>query len=338
MSDNKTPASNSLPSAASGDGTAALDYGQVPSSAQRSALFTRYGRRPSYGLGERSIRYLLRSLAYLTVGVTFAILGVLFVDALQFFRQVNVLDFITGTQWEPFGEPKKLGVLPLLLGTMMIAIGSSLVAIPLGLGTAIYMTQYAGPRVRNTLTPIVEVLGGIPTVVYGYFALTTVTPALRYFFPEIEVFNALSASIVVGVAILPMISSLSTDALGAVPPTIRNAGYALGMRKFHVVTKIIVPAATSGIVASFILAFARAIGETMAVVLAAGSMPNLSLNYLEGIQTMTAFIVQISLGDTPAGTLEYYTIYAIGLTLFLVTFAFNFLATRIVLRFREVYR
>ncbi|MEQ9363991.1 MAG: ABC transporter permease subunit, partial [Leptospirales bacterium] len=163
-------------------------------------------------------------------------------------------------------------------------------------------------------------------------------PFLKAIFPGIEVFNALSASIVVGIAILPMISSLSIDSLGAVPSSIRNAGYALGMRKFHVVTKIIIPAATSGIVASFILAFARAIGETMAVVLAAGATPNLELNYLEGIQTMTAFIVQISLGDTPAGTIEYYTIYAIGLSLFLITFAFNFLASRIVLRFREVYQ
>ncbi|MCR9141916.1 MAG: phosphate ABC transporter permease subunit PstC [bacterium] len=315
------------------DGAAAL-----LASGGRRAVFSRYGQRPSYGLGERAMRYLLRSLAYLTVGVTFAILIVLFVDAMQFFRQVNILDFIAGTQWEPFGEPKKLGVLPLLSGTLMIAVGSSLVAIPLGLGTAVYLTQYASRRIRNIVTPIVEILGGIPTVVYGYFALTTVTPFLRTIFPGIEVFNALSASIVVGIAILPMISSLSIDSLGAVPASIRNAGYALGMRKFHVVTKIIIPAATSGIVASFILAFARAIGETMAVVLAAGATPNLELNYLEGIQTMTAFIVQISLGDTPAGTIEYYTIYAIGLSLFLITFAFNLLASRIVLRFREVYQ
>ena len=304
----------------------------------RKAVFARYGQRPSYGIGERSMRYMLRSLAYLTVGITFAILIILFVDAMQFFRQVSVIDFITGTHWEPFGAPKKLGVLRLLLGTLMVAIGSSVVAIPLGLGTAVYLTQYASPQIRNTVTPVVEVLGGIPTVVYGYFALTTVTPFLRNIFPTIEVFNALAASIVVGIAILPMISSLSVDALSAVPVSIRNAGYALGMRKFHVVTKIIIPAATSGIIASFILAFARAIGETMAVVLAAGSTPNMELDYLQGIQTMTAFIVQISLGDTPAGTIEYYTIYAIGLSLFLITFAFNILATRIVLRFREVYQ
>ncbi len=304
----------------------------------RAAVFARYGQRPSYSFGERAVRYVLRGLAYLTVGVTFSILIVLFVDSFQFFRQVSIIDFLTGTRWEPFGEPKKLGVLPLLAGTLMVAVGSSLVAIPLGLGTAVYLTQYASRRMRNIVAPIVEILGGIPTVVYGYFALTTVTPFLRdSIFPGIEVFNALAASIVVGIAILPMISSLSIDALRAVPVSIRNAGYALGMRKFHVVTRIMIPAATSGIVASFILAFARAVGETMAVVLAAGATPSLELNYLEGIQTMTAFIVQISMGDTPAGTIEYYTIYAIGLSLFLVTFAFNILASRIVLRFREVY-
>ena len=306
-------------------------------SGDRRSVFSRFGDRPSYSLKERSIRYFLRSLAYLTMAVTIAIIFVLLFDAIVFFQKASMLEFFTGTKWEPFGEPKKLGLLPLLSGTLMIAFGSAIVALPLGFGTAVFLTQYASPRFQAIVSPIVEILGGIPTVVYGYFALTGVTPFLQIFFPKIAVFNAMSASIVVGIGILPMVSSLSTEALKAVPKSIRNAGYALGLRKFHVVTKIIVPGATSGIVASFMLAFARAIGETMAVTLAAGASPNMDWDYLSSIQTMTAFIVQVSLGDTPAGSIEYYTIYAIGLSLFLLTFLFNFLAARFVRRFREVY-
>ncbi len=313
---------------------------QTPETApvlDRRAIFTRYGKKPSYGPGERSIRYLLRSLAYLTILITAAIIVVLVVDAGEFFAKIGFGEFLLGLRWEPFGQPKRLGVSPLLAGTMMIATGAMIVAVPLGLGTAVYLTQYASNRTANTIGPIVEILGGVPTVVYGYFALTTVTPFLGNFFPSIQVFNALSASIVVGIGTLPMISSLSAEALRLVPPAIRNAGYALGMRKFHVVTRIMVPAAFSGIVASVLLAFARAVGETMAVTLAAGATPNLHFNYLEGIQTITAFIVQVSLGDTPAGSIEYYTIYALGLTLFLLTFLFNFIASRIVKKFREAY-
>ncbi len=308
------------------------------SSGDRRSVFARFGDRPSYSFKERFIRYSLRTLAYLTMAVTGAIIFVLVYDALNFFTQANILEFFIGTRWEPFGEPKKLGILPLLSGTLMIAFGSAFVALPLGFGTAVFLTQYAPPRVRAIVGPTVEILGGIPTVVYGYFALTAVTPFLKNFFPGIEVFNAMSASIVVGIGILPMVSSLSADALRAVPSSIKHAGYALGMRKIHVVTRVIVPAATSGIVASFMLAIARAIGETMAVTLAAGATPSVDWNYLESIQTMTAFIVQISLGDTPAGTIEYYTIYAIGLSLFVLTFAFNFAAARFVRKFREVYK
>ncbi len=305
---------------------------------QQTLLFGRYGERPSYSLGERSIRYTFRLLAYMTIGISLAIVTILLIDAVQFFRQADIIEFFTGTVWEPFGEPKKLGVLPLLFGTLQIALGAMAVALPLGLATSLYLTQFSPARLREILTPLIEILGGIPTVVYGYFALTTVTPFLKNFLPQIEIFNALAASIVVGIATLPMISSISTDALNAVPTTIRNAAYALGMRKFHVIVRVILPAAASGILASALLAFARAVGETMAVTLAAGATPKINLSYLEGIQTMTAFIVQISLGDTPAGTIEYYTIYAIGLTLFFITFFFNVIATKIVLHFREVYQ
>jgi len=304
----------------------------------RRAVFSRYGDRPSYSWKERTIRYILRSFAYLTVGITFLIVYVLIFDTVRFFSLAGIVEFFTGTRWEAFGEPKRLGILPLLSGTLMIAIGSSLVCIPLGFGTAVFLTQYASRTLQGILMPIIEILGGIPTVVYGFFALTSVTPLLAKIFPTIEVFNALSASIVVGIATLPMVSSLSAEALRAVPQSIRQAGYAVGLSKFHVVVKITIPGAISGIVASFMLAFARAVGETMAVSLAAGSTPNLDWNYLKAIQTMTAFIVQISLGDTPAGSIEYYTIYAIGFTLLVLTFIFNYLAYRFVRRFREVYK
>lgn len=304
----------------------------------RKSVFSRYGKKPSNSYSEKVIRYALATLANLTIIITLSILFVLLWDAIRFFSQVSMLEFFFSTLWEPFGEPKHLGVLPLITGTMMVAFGSAAVALPLGFGTAVFLTQYATNRFQQIVTPIVEILGGIPTVVYGYFALTGVTPFLRLIFSDIDQYNALSASIVVGISILPMVSSLSVEALRAVPSTIWQAGYALGMRKYHVVTTIIIPGAISGIVASFMLAFARAIGETMAVTLAAGATPNMSFNYLESIQTMTSFIVQVSLGDTPVGTIEYYTRYAIALTLFVMTFIFNFAAARFVKRFREVYK
>lgn len=304
----------------------------------RKEVFSRFGRKPSFAWDEVAIRMTLKALAYFTIVVTVAIVLVLSVDAVNFFTKVNIFDFLFGTHWEPFGGEKKLGVLPLLSGTMMIAVGSSLIAIPLGLGTAIFLTQYAPKRWQNFLGSTLEILGGIPTVVYGYFAISTITPLLKMVFPDVEVFNALSASIVVGIGTMPMVSSLSAEALRVVPLQIRNAAYAVGMSKFHVVTRVMVPAALSGIISSFLLAFARAVGETMAVTLAGGATPNMSWNYLHSIQTMTAFIVQISLGDTPAGSLEYYTIYAIGLTLFFLTLFFNMVAYRLVRRFREVYQ
>ncbi len=297
----------------------------------------RSSNSPSYTFKERSIRWFLRSLAYMTVGITVLILLILLSGSLNFFNQISILDYITGTQWQPFAKNKKLGMLPLVSGSLMVAFGACLIAVPFGLGVAIYLTQYASGKVRDIISPLIEVLGGIPSIVYGYFALITVTPFLKIFFPGISTFNALSASIVVGIAILPMISSISGDALSLVPKSIQYAGYALGMRKLYVVIKIIIPAAASGITSSIILAFARAIGETMAVTLAAGATPNMNFNYLEGIQTITAFIVQVSLGDVPAGSIEYYTLYALALTLFLMTFLFNHIAGLITRRYKEQY-
>ncbi|HMV45831.1 MAG TPA: phosphate ABC transporter permease subunit PstC [Leptospiraceae bacterium] len=311
---------------------------QAVTSGDRSKIFSRYGKRPSYSLKEKLIRYILRSFSWVTIGVTLFIIGILFVDAIELFRRYSLIDFITGTEWEPFGESKKLGILPLVSGTLMIAFGASMISLPLGFGTAVYLTQYAGKEVDRFMTPIIEILSGIPTVVFGYFALFAVTPFLQKFFQNMELFNATSASIVVGISCIPLVSSISSEALRAVPPSIRNGAYAVGMNKFNVVTKVIVPSAISGIIASFILAFARAVGETMAVTLAAGASPNMEWNYFKGIQTMTAFIVQISLGDTPAGSTEYYTIYAVGLMLFLITFAFNLIATMIIKRYREIYK
>ncbi|GIX41886.1 MAG: phosphate transport system permease protein [Leptospiraceae bacterium] len=304
----------------------------------RDKVFSRYGKAPSKAFSEIFIQYILTFFGWLTVFVTIGIAYVLLKDGIIFFQKASIIEFFTGTEWAPFGEPKKLGVLPLVNGTLMVALGAIVISIPLGIGTAIFLTQFATRQIREILTPLIEILGGIPTVVYGYFALDIVTPILKKIFPEIEIFNALSASIVVGISLIPMITSLSSEAIRVVPKKIQNGAYALGLTKFHVITRITIPAALSGIIASIILAFARAIGETMAVTLAAGASPKMGFNYLESIQTMTAFIVQVSLGDTPAGSIEYYTIYAIGLTLFIITFSFNWIALQIVRKFREEYK
>ena len=268
---------------------------------------------------------------------TIGIVVVLIEESIGFFREVGLVEFLTGTRWAPLFSDQAFGILPLLNGTLLIAVGASLVALPVGLLSAIYLSEYASTRVRKVVKPVLEVLAGIPTVVYGYFALTFVTPILRFFFPETGIFNAASGAIVVGIMIIPMVSSLSEDALSAVPRGLREAAYGLGATKLEVSTRVVVPAALSGIVASFILAISRAIGETMAVTLAAGATPQMTISLLESIQTMTAFIVQVSLGETPHGTLEYRTIFAVGLVLFLVTLAMNMLSQRVTRHFREVY-
>jgi phosphate transport system permease protein len=234
-------------------------------------------------------------------------------------------------------EPRHFGVLPLLGGTFMIVIGAALLGIPVGVASGIYLSEYATSRMRSVIKPVLEILAGIPTVVYGYFALTFVTPILKGVFPSTNIFNAASASVVVGIMILPMVASLCDDALRAVPDALRQGAYALGATPFEVSTRVVVPGALSGIVASFVLALSRAIGETMAVTIAAGATPRLTLNPLESIQTMTAYIVQVSLGDTPAGSVEYQTIFAVGALLFCITLGANLLANRFLRRFREVY-
>lgn len=272
-----------------------------------------------------------------SVLTTIGIVLVLVVEAAGFFVEVSPIEFLTGTQWTPLFRPQSFGVLPLLAGSVLVAVGAAIVALPIGLASAVYLSEYAPPRVRAILKPALEILAGVPTVVFGYFALTFVTPLLREIWPQTNIFNAASASIVVGIMIIPLVASLSEDAMSAVPRSLREGAYALGATKFEVATRTVVPAALSGIIASFILAISRAIGETMAVVIAAGNTPNLTINPLESIQTMTAYIVQISLGEAPVGSIEYRTLFAVGLTLFIVTFLMNVLSIFVLRRFREVY-
>ena len=286
---------------------------------------------------ERIIELTLAAFALLSIFTTVGIAGVLLVESFAFFREVSVIEFLTDTQWTPQFVEKHFGILPLLSGTMLITVIAAGVAIPIGLMAAIYISEYASESVRRWLKPGLELLAGVPTVVYGYFALTFVTPVLQHIIPGLQVFNALSAGLVVGIMIIPMVASLSEDALRAVPRMLAEGGYALGATKFEVVTRILVPASLSGIIASFILAISRAIGETMIVTLAAGATPKLTLNPLESVQTMTAYIVQVSLGDTPQGTIEFRSLFAVGLVLFILTMLMNVLANYVIVRFREKY-
>ena len=288
-------------------------------------------------LSDKIVPVLLFLCAAVSVLTTIGIVYTLFSETWSFFSHVNIADFLFGTRWSPLIAPKSFGILPLIGGTLLVTLIACLVAIPIGLASAIYLSEYAPDRVRKIVKPILEVLAGVPTIVYGYFALTFVTPIIREIFPSTGVFNALSAGIVVGIMIIPMVSSLSEDAMTAVPRSLRHGAYALGATRFEVALKIVVPAALSGIVSSAVLAFSRAIGETMIVTVAAGATPNLTLNPLESIQTMTAYIVQVSLGDTPHGSIEYGTIFAVGMTLFIITFLLNILALWVARRFREEY-
>jgi phosphate transport system permease protein len=294
-------------------------------------------RRAGFEWKEESARVLLFLCALVSIATTFGIIAVLAFESFAFFQQIPLIDFLFGTRWTPLLEPRSYGVLPLVCGTTLIVVGSGLIAIPIGLLTGIYLSEYANSRVRRTLKPILEILAGIPTVVYGYFALTFVTPILMAIFPQTQIFNAASGAIVVGIMILPMVASLCEDALRTVPQSMRQAGFALGATRFEVSTQIVLPGALSGVLASFVLALSRAIGETMAVTLASGATPKLTLNPLESIQTMTAYIVQISLGDTPAGTIEYKTLFAVGALLFLITLGMNVLGQWILHRYHEIY-
>jgi len=257
----------------------------------------------------------------------------------QFFTEIPIGDFLFGTVWTPLFANGEFGVLPLVSGTLVITTIAVVVAIPLGLGSAIYLSEYASPRVRRTLKPTLEVLAGIPTVVFGFFALEFLTQlVLVRIFPGIEVFNALSAGIIMGIMIIPTIASLSEDAMAAVPAGLRDGAYALGSTKRQTAIKVVIPAALSGIVAAFVLGISRAIGETMIVTVAAGLQPQLSLNPLIGMQTMTSYIAAAGAGDLATGSIEYKSIFAVGLLLFVLTFIMNIFSVRLVRRFRQVYQ
>jgi phosphate transport system permease protein len=287
--------------------------------------------------GERLLEKAFFLCAFLSVITTVAVIGILAVETWHFLQVVSLSEFLFGTEWTPLLEPKHYGILPLVSGTMLIVVGAALVALPVGLASAVFLSEYASDRTRNIIKPVLEVLAGIPTVVYGFFALTFITPILKTVIPETQVFNAASAAIVVGIMILPMIASLCDDALRSVPESLRHGAYSLGATSFEVSGRIVIPAALSGIFASFVLAISRAIGETMAVTLAAGATPNLTLNPLESIQTMTAYIVQVSLGDTPNGSLTYQTLFAVASVLFVSTFVLNILGAWVMRRYQEVY-
>ena len=297
----------------------------------------RFRRRRSSNLQSRVLWWVFFLCAMLSVVTTIAIIFSLLSQAIGFFSEVSIWEFLTGTRWTPILRPRSYGVLPLVNGTLIVAVLAALVALPVGLATAIYLAEYAHDRVRRIIKPTLEVLAGIPTVVYGYFALTFVTPQLQRIFPDMIVFNAMSAGIVMGIMIIPMVSSLSEDAMISVPRSLRQAAYALGATKLETSLKVVVPAALSGIVASFILAISRAIGETMLVTIAAGATPRMTANPLESIQTMTAYIVQLALGEAPHGSLEYNTIFAVGLLLFFMTLIMNLLGFWVVRRWRQVY-
>ncbi len=287
---------------------------------------------------ERAIKLVLAACAYVSVLTTFGIVFVLLFETINFFREVSIVEFFTSTTWSAAFANPQFGILVLASGTLLTTLIAIAVALPVGLLAAIFLSEYASPGLRRWLKPALEILAGVPTIVYGYFALTFVTPLLREtIFPNMTIFNALSAGLVMGVMIIPTIASVSEDAIHAVPRSLREGAYALGATQRETATRIVLPAALSGIVAATILGISRAVGETMIVAVAAGNLAQLATNPLESVQTMTAFIVQVASGDTPTGSLTYNTIFAVGSALFVMTLILNIVSYVFVRRFREAY-
>ncbi len=287
---------------------------------------------------ERIIELFLKGSAILTVGTTVGIILVLLSESIPFFREVSIVVFLTDTEWTPLFTTKRFGILPLISGTLLVTFISVIVAVPLGIIIAIFLSEYASPKFRKTVKPMLEILAAVPTVVYGFFALMTVTPLLQMIIPGLSGFNSLSAGIVMGIMIIPLVTSLSEDAMYAVPKSLREASFAMGASRLQTAFKVVVPAACSGIVVSVILAVARAIGETMIVAIAAGQQPRLTFDPTVPIETITAYIVQVSSGDIPHVSLEYKTIYAAEITLFVLTFSLNYLSFFIRRKFQEKYQ
>jgi phosphate transport system permease protein len=288
-------------------------------------------------IGEMFVRLLLGLAALISVVTTVGIVFSLLFPAIEFFAEVSPWEFFTGTNWAPLFEPSYFGVLPLVAATFSVTFWALLVAIPIGLGTAIFLSEYASTRTRDVLKPVLEILAGIPTVVYGYFALTAVTPLLRDLGVQVEIFNVLAGGLVMGVMLIPTVASLSEDAMAAVPQALRDGAYGLGADRFQVATRVVVPAAFSGIIASFVLAISRAVGETMIVLIAVGQLPQLTFDPRATVETLTAFIGATGNGDVPTGSIEYKTIFAVGLTLFALTLVMNVISIRLVRKYREVY-
>lgn len=287
--------------------------------------------------GEIIIEKILAFSGLVTILTTFGIIWVLVSESWGFFTTVPLGDFLFDTEWTPLFTEKRYGILPLLSGTFLTTAIAILTAVPLGIVIAVYLSEYAQPGFRKAIKPTLELLAAVPTVVYGFFALTVVTPFLQSFIPNLGSFNALSAGLVMGIMIIPVISSLSEDALYAVPKSLREASYGMGATRFQTAFKVIVPAASSGILVSIILGIARAVGETMVVAIAAGQQPNLTLDPREAVETITAYIVQVSLGDVQHDSLEYKTIFAAGITLFVFTFLLNNLSFWLKQKYQEKY-
>jgi phosphate transport system permease protein len=306
----------------------------IPVGAQPAPIRLRAeGRR----WGEAVVKVGLALCALVSVATTVGIVVALLEPSVEFFRDVSIVDFFSGDRWAPLFKPASFGVQPLLVGTLMVTLCACVVCLPFGLGGAVYLSEYARPRVRRTLKPALEVLAGIPTVVYGFFALTFFTPLLEDVGIQVGVFNVLSAGLVMGVMLIPTVASISEDAMTAVPQELRDGAYGLGASRLQVSTRIVIPAAVSGIVASYVLAISRAVGETMIVLIAAGGLAQITFDPREPAQTMTAFIGATGIGDIPTGSIEYKTIFAVGLTLFVLTLAMNMISIRLVRRFREIY-
>ncbi len=294
-------------------------------------------RKRAQKIRERAIESSLLLCALSSIFVTLGIVFILIYEAAGFFEDISIIEFLTGKQWTPLFAQPKFGILPLVSGTLLVTSIAVTVALPIGLIVAVYLSEYAPFKIREIAKPILEILAAVPTVVYGYFALLFLTPILQSFIPNLSGFNALSPGIIMGIMIIPYVSSVSEDAMKAVPMQIREGSYAMGATKFQTAFRVVIPSAFSGIAAAFIIGISRAIGETMVVAIAAGMMPNLTINPLEPIQTLTAYIVGISLGDVPHGTIEYKTIFAAGITLFFMTLFLNILGFWFRRKIREVY-
>jgi len=302
-----------------------------------NVISDRLSKRKTRHLRERVVEFVLFSAAAFSVFVTLGIVYVLVSESVLFFRQVSVWDFLTDTQWTPLFADAHYGIMVLLSGTLVSSAVALCVAVPLGTIIAIYLSEFAPFSVREVAKPLLELLSGVPTVVYGYFALLFVTPLLQTFFPSLPGFNLLAAGLVMGIMIIPYVASVSEDAMRAVPMAMREGSYAMGATRFQTATRVVTPAALSGITAAYILGISRAVGETMILAIAAGMQPNLTWNPTEPAATITSFIVQVALGDLPHGSIGYQTIFAAGLTLLLMTLAFNVLGHVLTRRFRQAY-